>query len=161
MIQASPASPRASRMPTLLFWRMNESWLAPPQRATALRICRSAPQINCTLIEWYPFLFRYAYAPSAGPLMRTCVQSIAPMVFGNPAFWWNASLMGRCCSGVYGKVIYCGASRMMPFRTLGRTRLRDGWDMPDRSANNFWKDPVARNPRVVRTCTWAGIGFDL
>jgi len=36
----------------------------------------------------------------------------------------------------------------------------EDWDTPDLSPVPLWKVPVAKNPRVVRTWTCDGIGFD-
>ena len=46
------------------------------------RECESAFPTTCTLIEWYPFLFTNWSSCCEGAIIRTCVPSIRPKIFG-------------------------------------------------------------------------------
>ena len=56
--------------------------------------------------------------------------------------------------------MYLGDKPMRALMTKGNARLTEDWDTNDLSTISLWKVPVAKNPKVVRTWTCGGIGFD-
>lgn len=55
--------------------------------------------------------------------------------------------------------MYCRVSLIMPFNTIDMMGFRDDINIPDLSTYSSWKQPVARNPIEVSTCTWTGIAW--
>ena len=135
-----------------------DKWIMGRARPPCHNICPTNLCITYhTLIEWKCFLFTYANSWSDGALIAMWVQSMAPITFVNRLIAANCSLMLACSPTVKGNVIYLGDIRMRPFHTAGMARLRDGCEIPDRSASSRWKASVARKPSVVSTCkgiTW-------
>jgi len=58
--------------------------------------------------------------------------------------------------------IWCtmGDKLMRVLMTKASARLTEDWDTPNLSSISLWKVTVAKNPRVVRTWTCGGNGFD-
>ncbi len=98
----SPTAPCARCMPTELFCEMKESRAPPKKWVTTFSRWFWESQMSRTFKEWYCLRLRYGNGSGEGALMRTCVQSIAPMVSGRPATAWNPLLTATCFSSVYG-----------------------------------------------------------
>lgn len=109
----------------------------------------SASHTAWTFIVWTPFLSTYASSLADGDFMAICVQSIAPMTFGNPPAAWNANLFAsRVCWSV-GNVINCEARFTRALVTLLIARLTEDCDNPQLRPTIHWKLPVAKNCKAA------------
>ena len=91
-----------------------------------------------------------------GALMCTCAVYCSDYVC-SPAMAWKSLNLYFFDSGVWEFDVPWVINWWELWWPRG---AHEDWDTPDMSPISLWKVPAAKNPRVVRTWTCGGIGFD-
>lgn len=145
----------ARRILTELFCSTKESCAPPGQQAMTFRMWQFASDIIWTLTEWYNFQLRNGNGSGEEALIRICMQSLAPMIFGSPAIAKKSILTSISLSVVYGNNMYWGIIDIIDFSTLGGAWLKEDCEIPDLSSVSLWNDPAARTLSALSHCSGA------
>lgn len=98
-------APASNRIPTVLLWKIKESWVPPGQQATTFRMRQSASQITYMLIDFFVI---NCIESVDGALRHMQVQLMDPKVFAVPAMPGNLLFTSLWCCSSKGNLIIDG-----------------------------------------------------
>ena len=116
-----------------------------------LNYFRSAVTIPCILIAWNPFLETKTCSSSLDiPRIGIRVPSIAPTTFGKSATFIKSAFTLTRSVGSDGNWMFCRLLFRASITSIN-IRLKDGWEIPCKSAASDWKFPLERTLKVDST----------